>query len=233
MKPIDKSNNRAKVFEKALEEHLKTNSNHPDYESSFKDKHYKDVFMALLFCQNGLCAYTESLLCKKDSLKESDWKEGKYVGELIPKKIDSDIEHFDSELKEHKGWLWGNLFVARVYVNRKIKGSENVFTFFKPDLKTYKPHKFLEYDFATHLFVVNSKLLIKEPEKAKKVKEMIQVLGLNATTIKDNREAYLNDFAIDVQSGLKTYDSLKNQIYQFHTAFEMSKEYFEKLEKFE
>jgi hypothetical protein len=225
MKTINKTNNRATAFQNALTQHLANNTQHPDYkEGSFRRQFYKDVFMALLYCQGGLCAYTEELICDVEALREIDWQNGVYVGELIPQNRDADIEHFDSTLKTAQGWDWDNLFAVGVAINRKNKLAKGVHNFFKPDLPTHNPHDYLAYNFATHLFVVKPALKQNNPPQAEDVQDMINVLGLNYGTTKDRRKRYLLDKQVDIQNGLKTYESVRAEIYQFFTAFEMSKD---------
>ncbi|TAE08033.1 MAG: hypothetical protein EAZ95_17635 [Bacteroidetes bacterium] len=225
MKTINKSENRATAFQNALTQHLASHAQHPDYEAgSFRNRFYKDVFMALLYCQGGLCAYTEELICDVETLRGIDWQNGVYVGEVIPQGRDADIEHFDSTLKPAQGWDWDNLFAVGVAVNRKNKLAKGVHNFFKPDLPTYNPHDYLAYDFATHFFVVKPALKQNNPQQAEQVQAMINVLGLNYGTTKDRRKRYLLDKQADIQKGLKTYDSVRAEIYQFFTAFEMSKD---------
>jgi hypothetical protein len=225
MKTINKNENRATAFQNALTQHLASHAQHPDYEAgSFRKDFYKDVFMALLYCQGGLCAYTEELICDVKYLHAMDWQNGAYVGELIPQNYDADIEHFDSTLKTAQGWDWDNLFAVGVAVNRKNKLAKRVHTFFKPDLPTHNPHDYLVYNFSTHRFAVKSSLRQNNPNQAEQVQVMIEVLGLNYGTIISRRERYLLDKQTDIKAGLKTYDSVRTEIYQFFTAFEMSKD---------
>jgi hypothetical protein len=224
MKPINKTQNKATKFVADLTTHLATNSNHPDYETGkFRDIFYKDVFVALLFCQNGLCAYTEELICDVANLKETDWENGVYIGEIIPQNYDADIEHFDSTLKQTQGWLLENLFAVGVAINRKNKHTKPVYSFINPSLANYKPENYLSYDFSTHKFVTKTKIVIEDPVLAKQVKEMIEVLGLNYGTTRDRRARYLSEKAVDIQKGQKSFEEVRATLYQFFTAFEMCK----------
>lgn len=229
MKYIDKSNNRALAFMEALQQHLANNPNHPDYEKgSFRKQHYKDVFMALLFCQGGVCAYTEELMWKKARLIESDWQNGAYVGKIVPQFVDMDIEHFDPKTKKTKGWGWENLFVVGVAVNRKNKLASEVFDFFKPDKIDFDVSEYVNYNFETHKFGVKAKWN-EQPDMKAKIKKMIQVLGLNYGTTQGRRESYFEDKKGEITHYNQSFEDVQKNLYQFFTAFALSKEYLENL----
>ena len=51
---------------------------YPKYNSS-KNKYYTDIVMQLVYCQDGLCAYTERRLCKEEVYTATLWSEGRYT----------------------------------------------------------------------------------------------------------------------------------------------------------
>jgi len=192
MKKIDKSKILSKEYFKWMEE-LK--EKHPEYKSSHK--YIKDIKMNLLYCQDGLCAYTEEQLCDLELLKESYWKDERYIHSLENEDlINGDLEHFDCDLKESKAYLWDNLFMVNSNINCRIKGTKSIKDILKPDSKEYDPFKYLEFDYKINRFLPNINLSKEEKEK---VKEMIEVLGINknafkrAKQIKDLKE----DFELD------------------------------------
>ena len=158
MRKIDKSKILSKNY-KDFEKGLK-GKKHPTYDSSYKKEYYIDIKMSLLYCQNGLCAYTEEVLCDPKFIKTENWDENQYKIKLEKKdknEIKGDLEHFDESLK--------------------------------PDSKGYTPEKYLEFFVDTtndsYIFIPNSKLSDKEQ---KDVKYMIETLGLNCVSYERKRQ---------------------------------------------
>ena len=215
MKKIDKSKILSKKYLNWMEE-LKTE--HPTYYSSHK--YIEDIKMNLLYCQNGLCAYTEEQLCDLELLTESCWKDGKYIQSLENEDmINGDLEHFDCTLKKTQAYLWDNLFMVNSNINCRIKGSKLINPILKPDSKEYDPFKYLEFDDTINRFIPNIRL--QEQEK-KDVIEMIETLGINknsfkrAKQIKDLKEDF--EFDLDLKepyeystSWIMTLKNLKDE----------------------
>jgi hypothetical protein len=182
MRKIDKSkilSQAYKTWEASLGEV------HPLYDT--QHTFYKDVVMNLFHCQNGLCAYTEMILCEEAFYRENHWKEGRYA-EPKPKFF-GDLEHFDSTLKKSRGWLWDNLLMAHTNINRD-KSNKQVFDILKPDRADYDPYKVLAYSLLTHEFVSNEEQLT--PEEQRQVDDMIELLGINHPTVVSERRSKLN-----------------------------------------
>jgi hypothetical protein len=183
MKKIDKS----KILSKNYEEWLASlGEEHPKYNSS-NNKYYNDIKMSLLYCQNGLCAYTEEELCDEDLIHSDNWDSEKYIY-AIDKNIsliNGDLEHFDESLKEKQAWLWDNLFFVQGDINRKIKCSKSIQEILKPDASAYDPHKYLSFDYKRNMFMANEDLTQQEQED---VECMIITLGLNANAFKRKRQ---------------------------------------------
>lgn len=93
----------------------------PDYHND--SKYYSnDIFVALLFCQNGLFAYTEKQLIKTEELEKAIQQfdeNGKYLGKRP--ECAADLEHFDSQKNAENGWAWDNFFVVYDSINQKVK----------------------------------------------------------------------------------------------------------------
>ena len=75
MRKIDKTKILSTEYKKWEEHFEKNNEPHSKY-NSIDNKYYNDVVMNLLFCQKGLCAYTEIELCSPDVINEQNWKNG-------------------------------------------------------------------------------------------------------------------------------------------------------------
>ena len=176
MRKIDKSEILSSYYSNWInQEEFK--EKHPKYEAS--NSHYIDLKMSLLYCQGGLCAYSEKRLVDLKYFDLENWEEGKYKTKLAEKyksKIIGDVEHFNHKLKKSKGWLWDNLFVVDVHINRNIKRSQDIKDFWKPDLEEYNPYNYLEFDLETGLFIPLYSLSDKEQED---ILNMIDTLGLN------------------------------------------------------
>jgi glycogen debranching enzyme len=136
MRKIDKTIILSKNYKKWLDN---LGNEHPKYNSS-NNKYYIDIKMSLLYCQKGLCAYTEELLCDLDLITEDNWSEERYITELNNQNLtNGDLEHFDESLKEKQAWLWDNLFFVNGDINRKVKCSKAIQPILKPDSSDYDP----------------------------------------------------------------------------------------------
>ena len=184
MRKIDKGRSRilATVYKEWLEELEKNNKTHPH-----TDTYYVDVLMNLLHCQNGVCAYTEELLCEPELLGRKNWQKGRYK-EKQPERL-GEIDHFDPKLKKELYWQWENLFVVLERINR-LKGKKAVDGMFKPDSPGYDPGKYLEYDVETHRFRPHGD--IKDKGLKKSVERMLKILNINYGPIHHKRRSYLN-----------------------------------------
>jgi hypothetical protein len=198
---------------KNWEESLET---HPEYDSS-KNKFYYDVVMNLFHCQQGLCAYTEQLLCIADFYDGQNWKDGVYQ-KPTNWAIKGQLEHFDSTQKKTKGWLWDNFFMADTDVNTKIKRSNPVDDILKFDRPDYDEFQLLEYNSTEHIFIANTDL---DEDLQKRINEMLLTLGVNHEPVRTVREKYLESEIRSVLFKINTWESLK--IIMFPTAFEFCK----------
>ena len=198
-----------------MEQLDKNNQTHPKYSSS--QKYYKDVLVSLLFCQQGLCAYTEILIAEKERCGPDHFDEaGRYIErEKLESSFSAQLDHFDSRLKEKYGWSWENFFAISDKINIE-KGTQPIDEILKPDSPEYDPDKLLSYNEKRHLFHANP--AIEDEKMIERIEKMILVLGLNQGTIKDNRRAYLEP----KKKGLKWGKEIE-PVYQFFTAFEMVK----------
>jgi len=155
----------------------KFTGDHEPYKSDnkFGKQHYLDIKMSLFHCQNGLCAYTEEKLCDEELFDSSKWVDGKYIELSDNIYTRGDLEHFNPELKETKGWLWDNLLMIDSNVNRE-KRAKPINPILKPDSATYDENKYLSYNHKINQFYPNDLLTDKEK---KDVKYMIETLGIN------------------------------------------------------
>jgi len=181
MKKIDKTTILSKNYENWV---ATLGEEHPKYDSS-KNKYYNDVKMSLLYCQEGLCAYTEEQLCDKELIKPHNWDDEKYATSLDNRTnlINGDLEHFDESLKFKQGWLWDNLFFVQGDINRKVKCSQAIQAILKPDAPHYDPYHYLAFDYRRNMFVANENLT---PQEQEDIECMIQILGINANAFKRN-----------------------------------------------
>ncbi len=125
MRKIDKTCNLSTAYKSWEEEFENKNLHHDEYNSS-KGKYYRDIVMQLYHCQNGICAYTEQILCKKEYYSENNWEDGRFNSNIDSKPKGS-LEHFDPSKKSTKGWLWDNFFMIDAEVNSvKFKGNKSV-----------------------------------------------------------------------------------------------------------
>jgi len=206
-------------FEYIQDYQKKNNGKYPKYDS--QDKYYKDVYINLLICQQGLCAYTEQFIYREfDEFKsEKYWKKGKYAGEKP--KLDADIEHFkpQSTCNLECDWQWNNLFLVLTHINRNIKKTKIIPDFLKPDNPEYSPEKYFTYNLTTHRFVASQKL----DEKTKlEIEQALEDLGINSShTIISNRKNQINKY-IQTIKYMGEIDS--SEVKEFKTAFHLIKE---------
>ncbi len=196
MRKIDKReilSTKYKLWEEGLEKH-------PNYYSSHK--YMTDIKMNLLYCQKGLCAYTEEALCDIEQLDIKYWKDGVYSLELDSQNlVNGDLEHFDCDLKENKAYLWDNLFMVNSNINCRVKGTKPIKNILKPDSKEYDEYKYLEFDHTINKFLPNVKL---SQEDKNDVLEMIETLGINSNAFKRAKQlkSLLEDFELDEEASL-------------------------------
>ncbi len=209
MRKIDKSVILSENYKNWLQEKRDKDKTHKTC------SYYKvDVVMNLLYCQKGVCAYTEMLLSPPDLIEKSNWKEGKYINKKVTKDTFGDLEHFDPKQKAKYFCEWDNLFVINHKVNI-LKNDTNIDLIkeFKPDSKGYNPFDIFDYDIDTNKFRPNTD--IKDKYEANRIKDLIKLLSINQHSIKYERETFLNDVKAN-----------KNKkIDRFFTAYEMSKSY--------
>lgn len=187
MRKIDKNQQLSTVYQ-SWENNLEANGMpHPSYNSS-NGNHYKDIVMDTLRCQNGLCAYTEIQLCPLQYLTAENWENGRYI--VRNRVHDGQLDHFDEQLKwkdktdyQRKDWLWSNFFMIDSDTNNR-KGDKSVDYILKPDNDDYDPFRLLDYSLETHLFIAH--LDLPEVDRIR-IKNMIDILGLNFPNIVDKR----------------------------------------------
>ena len=224
MRKINKTCGLSTAY-KAWEEDLENKKEaHPKYNSSTGRKFYLDIVMQLFHCQDGLCAYTERRLCAKQLYEKNNWHKGRYEKEKPTANMEGQLDHFDPTLKSKKNdptgkqdWLWSNFFMVHSDINTRVKGSSLVDKILKPDETDFDPFHLLDYDFETHLFIPNHK--IEDPDIAKRVEAMLEILGVNYFT--DYRRSFLEDKLRPVFLKKETMEEVL--VRQFPTAFEMCK----------
>ncbi len=208
MKKIDKSKILSSRYKEWVDKLDKENKKHPLPKSN--DRHYYDVVMNLLHCQKGVCAYTESFLCKAELYSEDKWEDGKYKIKK-PKRF-GHLEHFNPALKKKKGYEWANLFVAFSDIN-VLKGENEVDDILKPDSPHYDPMALLEYDIETHFFIPHTE--IKNEKLRKRIDHMLDLLQVNHDTIHTDRRKFLT-------SGLEYREMNRDfEVYKYFTACRM------------
>lgn len=203
----------------------KNNGKYPKYNSSYK--YYTDVFVNLLICQKGLCAYSEMALDFGYSEKNEAnfWENNRFIGEKP--NIDADIEHYKakSNCNQECDWDWNNLFLVSIHINQRIKRDKPVFAFMNPNNKEYSPKKYLLYNFDTQMFIPKPSL---DNKTYNEVDETLNTLGINTSeTVKSRRKTLLLDFITEVYNKKYTYSEIKKtKLREFFTAFEMSEHIF-------
>jgi len=208
MRKIDKSIILSGEYKAWVDGLNEENRKHPD-----DRKYYDDVFFNLLYCQKGICAYTEIRLCSPALISDSKWQDNRYV-KCDDQKSRGHLEHFNPTLKTEKYWEWENLFVIDSDINTKVKRGRKVFPILKPDAPAYNPDELLEYDHETDRFGPNP--AIKDEKKRCQIKYMIETLGINADFIVRERRKSCNRF----KKNMLEYNR-EEEIDEFYTAIEM------------
>lgn len=212
MRKIDKSQILSTVYNQWEENFEKNNLPHDKYNSATND-YYNDVVMNLLYCQKGLCAYTEVQLCPQEFIEKENWLQGKY--QFNNKVHNGQLEHFDESLKSKrndscgkKDWLWSNLFMVDSDTNNR-KATKEVDYILKPDTEEYNEFELLDYDTESHLFGANLSL----PADIRfRINYMInEVLGINFPNLVDKRR---NTIVKAIEFGTDCFEN------EFPTAFE-------------
>ncbi len=180
MRKIDKSHILSTAYKKWIDSITQQGIEHPKYYSNHR--FYNDIVMNLFYCQKGLCAYTEQLLCKQDFYHIQHWNEtGNYTKKYKKK---GQLDHFSPELKEKKGWLWENFFMVESDINIQ-KRDKAVYDLLKPDREGYSPEKYLPYSATTGRYVAKASLSAAEQ---KQVEDMIEIIGINHPTVVERRK---------------------------------------------
>jgi hypothetical protein len=227
MRKIDKTNQIATAFQNSVKPN--------QYEGgTFSNRYHKDVLASLLYCQEGLCAYTEKRLLHKSQEEMSNlFVNGEYQlkdekgNKIKPDEVFADIEHYRGHLKKTNGWDWDNLFAVYDPVNRNIKRVEepkfekkcqekgwdfdSLMLMLKPDNIDYEVDRFLEYDIETHKFTARLDL---DDVLAEQIEHILMVLGINCAPIKNERIDKIETWLNKIKQGEKP------TISEFPTAFE-------------
>lgn len=209
MQKIDKSNNLSTIYKAWLDSKEAAGENHPKYEhSKTKRDFYNDIKFDLLRCQNGLCAYTEMVLCDDSILTEDNWVDGKYNFIEGVTEGSGQLEHFDESLKPDKAWLWDNLFMADDRINKSVKGKKSVDYILKPDLDGYDPLDMMEFNIELNIYIANSN---KTPDEKRRINEMIETLGINYPGhVWKTRKGFLTKILKEVKTGAFDIDDYEN-----------------------
>ncbi len=215
MLKIDKKEILSTKYKEWLEE--LEDEKHPKYDSS-NFRFYQDIKMSLLYCQNGLCAYSEKSLCELEFIDSKNWNNGKYTRKLS--KFDKniilgDLEHFDESLKPKKAWLWDNLFIVDAHINRNVKKSKSIKNILKPDRIKYSPYQYLDFSYETGLFF--PKITLGKNDK-KDVEYMINTLGINIYF--SDRKKRLKSFLLEYE--MRNYLGIEVDAYEYVTAWKMT-----------
>jgi hypothetical protein len=227
MRKIDKSQILSIAYTKWLEqEQTKSAQERKVYDgNASKFKFYYDIVMNLLYCQKGLCAYTEIQLCPEQYFAKENWKEGKYDKSFItPKAFNGELEHFDESLKATNGWLWDNFFMIDSDTNNR-KGTKAVDVRLKPDTPAYNPFEIFDYSLETHRFIINTDMNISDEDRNNLQTMVDSVLGINFPNLVEMRRRVLT-------RRLKMFDfkvafTLEEEN-EFPTAFEFCKQILQK-----
>lgn len=217
MRKINKNTCLSTEYEEWLKELEAKGEDHLKYSSS-KHTYYNDVKFALLHCQRGLCAYTEIELCEEDILTSDNWINGRYDFDKEAKQAAGQVEHFDESLKEKKGWLWSNLFVADSRVN-VLKGRQKVDDILKPDSDDYDPKDRLEFDSELNVYIPSAN---KTPEEQARIKRMIKVLGLNYGHITRKRKSFIKTLKERIDNGTFKLEAYEGEAFPTALAFILS-----------
>jgi hypothetical protein len=225
MRRIDKTKILSTEYKEKVDEFNNSGKKHPGKSWKYRT----DVVMNLLYCQRGVCAYTEMDLCDLGHIKIEKWQDGRYIALKMIVDMDGNItysetksskvetfgtlEHFNPKLKEEKFWDWDNLFVIHSKINTD-KGSQEVDDILKPDSPGYDPFKLLAYNQKTHCFFAHPDR--SEGERLR-IYNMIKVLQLNYAFVLSQRKKFFNK--------IKKHNVVEEElpVDQFFTAFEMVK----------
>jgi hypothetical protein len=214
MRRINKKCALSKKYRAWVRAFEKRGEDHPQYTSS-SNPFYWDVVMNLFHCQAGLCAYTEMFLCNGRYYEPINWIKGAYSCPDAGKnpQVFGQLDHFDPGLKETRGWLWENFFMAHTDINTKMKRANKVDTILKPDESEYDETELLEYDDKAHQFIANTGL---SKRKQDRINKMILILGINFDAVKDRRRRVLSKVVLALRHGVP-YDEPD----EFPTALQM------------
>ncbi len=222
MRKIDKAQILSTEYKKWVDNFEKQGKNHVKFRADYK--YYFDLAMNLLYCQAGLCAYTEQQLCPQEFLKPEHWENGRFKEHILPqnkegeaqKIFNGEIEHFDNNLKADKGWLWENLFLVESDTNNR-KGTKEVDMRLKPDSPNYDPFQIFEYS-AEHQYVVRVNIdwnILKEDvDNLQSIVD--EVLGINFPNLVDKRRQKLTEKMKMMELGIPDTEPIN----EFPTAFE-------------
>jgi hypothetical protein len=212
MRKIDKTDIHAEKYRKEWETWQQTGEDHPEYTS--KADRYLQVKLSLLISQRGLCAYTEQLIVSHEVLElystgqRDTVSNSKEIKEWL-----CQLDHFDPNLKKERGWEWDNFFAVNGEINHR-KGVKEVDPILKPDSPEYDPFKLLAYDTNEHRYCANP---FMDTDTQKRIENMIDILGLNNSTIVSRR----SDLLRRVFSTMNiTKQRSKSDTVQFPTAYE-------------
>ncbi len=209
MRKIDKTKILSGQYKDWVDKLDRDNVEHPHDSRTY----YYDVVMNLLYCQKGVCAYTEMFLCNPALFSENKWKNGKY--QLKSPECFGELDHFDPGLKKEKYWEWKNLFVIASRINKR-KGAQEVDDVLKPDSSHYDPMELLEYNDRFHIFIPHTG--IKDEARRKNIQRMIEVLQLNYDLVSRERRRFLKEAFKFRQMGQPF------EIDRFFTAYQMAAE---------
>jgi hypothetical protein len=184
MRKIDKKKILAKEYKEWVDKLNRDKVVHPQKNNTY----YYDVLMNLLYCQKGVCAYTEMFLCSDHLLDENNWENGRY--KFNKPECLGELDHFDHKLKQDKHWEWDNLFVVLEKVNRR-KGTKEVDDILKPDSPGYDPMVFLEYNEKYDTFIPHTG--IRDEGTKERIQRMIEVLQLNFDPVRRERRRFLKE----------------------------------------
>lgn len=208
MRKIDKSEILSVKYKEWLFKNREANKKHKT--CSYYER---DVFMSLLYCQKGVCAYTEMRLCAPELIERSQWDSVRYSNENVKIETFGHLEHFNPKLKKEYFCEWDNLFVIHGKVN-VVKNDRDIELIkeFKPDSENYNPENIFDYDVITNKFRPKSD--IENSEERAKIQKLIDMLLINQRTVKYERETFLNDVKYNPNKSID----------RFYTAYEMVKD---------
>ncbi len=199
-----------------------------DNDSASSFKYYLDVVMNLLYCQNGLCAYTEEQLCPEKYFDKKNWAEGRFKpknednqrinkGDFVKNKpYNGELDHFDPTLKKTQGWDWDNFFMIDADTNNR-KGKECIDYRLKLDRDDYDPFEIFDYSLDTHRFIINTEYSISETEREQLQEIVDDVLGINFPNLVDKRNKRLTARLKMIEFGVPMKPEEHNE---FPTAFQ-------------